>query len=215
MKRILIILLFLLTLNVNADTNVVTFNKCVDGDTAWFNYDGEKTKFRFLGIDTPESVHPNKKVQPFGKEASLYTCNLLENANNIVVEFDDGSSKQDKYDRYLAWVWVDGKLLQQELIEQGYAKVSYIYGDYKYTKSLCKIQKSAIDDKIGIWSLKKSEEGYCSTIFYSDASDNIVLLNNDVQQEDVFIQNVFKKYPYLFFIFAGLVLLFTKKKKLI
>ena len=48
----------------------VTLDKCVDGDTAWFNVDGKKTKVRFLYIDTPESTN---EIEPYGKEASEYT----------------------------------------------------------------------------------------------------------------------------------------------
>ena len=58
----------------------VTLEKCVDGDTARFVYKKSNIKARFLAIDTPESVHPTKKVEPFGKEASKYTCDMLSNA---------------------------------------------------------------------------------------------------------------------------------------
>ena len=35
----------------------VTLDQCVDGDTAWFDIDGKRTKVRFLYIDTPESTN--------------------------------------------------------------------------------------------------------------------------------------------------------------
>ena len=55
---------------MNENIKSVTLDSCVDGDTAKFNIDGQILKFRFIGIDTPESVHPKKKVEPFGKKAS-------------------------------------------------------------------------------------------------------------------------------------------------
>lgn len=154
MKKILtfIICLFVSTLVVDAKKITVKFDSCVDGDTAKFLYKNKIITTRFLAIDTPETKHPTKPVEAWGKEASDYTCNKIKNANKIVLEYDDNSDEVDKYNRHLAWVWVDNKLLQKELISKGYAKVAYLYGNYKYTKELQEIEKTAIDKKLGIWS---------------------------------------------------------------
>ena len=131
----------------------VTLSKCVDGDTAKFvTSDGEVKTTRFLAIDTPESVHPTKEVEAFGKEASDYTCKLLTNAKKIVLEFDKNSEKEDKYGRLLAFVYADGKMVQESLIEAGYAKVAYLYADYTYTDNLQKKEQEAKAKKVGIWS---------------------------------------------------------------
>lgn len=179
MKKVVLFFLcmFLICFSVNADKIDVTLNACVDGDTAWFNLNGEKTKFRFLGIDTPESVHPKKQVEMYGKDASEYTCNLLMNANKIQIEYDEESAKTDKYNRHLAWIWIDDILLEQSLISIGYAQVAYIYGDYKHVEDLCLEQENAISNKYGIWA-KDREVGYCSTIDYSDGK----LLNKNVHK---------------------------------
>jgi len=129
----------------------VTLAKCTDGDTASFNYNGEVIKARFLAIDTPESVHPTIGEEPYGKEASEYTCNALTNANQIMLEFDPNSDELDKYDRYLVWVYVDNKLLQKELVNNGLAKVAYLYNDYLYTSELEQAQATAQTNQIGIW----------------------------------------------------------------
>lgn len=157
---IIIGLLLLFPTIVNAESKEVTLAKCVDGDTARFNIDGKVKSTRFLAIDTPESVHPKKKPEKYGKEASNYTCNQLKKARKIVLEYDDNSTKTDKYDRALAWVFVDGKLLQQLLVREGYAKVTYLYGDYKYTDLLKKEEQKAKSNKLKIWSNKttKSDE---------------------------------------------------------
>lgn len=180
--------LFICICSVNADRVEVTLNACVDGDTAWFNLNGEKTKFRFLGIDTPESVHPKKSVELYGKDASEYTCNILTNANKIEIEYDEESDKTDKYDRHLAWIWVDNILLEQSLISIGYAQVAYIYGDYKYTSDLCLEQEKAISNKEGIWANER-DVGYCSTIDYSDGkllnkkAYKVIFKNKDQENE--------------------------------
>ena len=174
MKKIgLFIICFFVSLQVNAQTTTqkVEFNRCVDGDTAVFNVDGIETKYRFLAIDTPESVAPNKAVEEFGKDASEYTCNKLTNAKEIIIEYEN-SNKTDKYGRYLGWIWVDGSLLQKELISVGYAKVAYIYGKYRYTESLCLIQSLAKKEKYGLWG-NDTEEGYCSTINLEGIEDII------------------------------------------
>lgn len=175
MKKILVgIVTFLFGITLaNAETTKknVEFVRCVDGDTAVFTVDGTETKFRFLAIDTPETVHPTKTVEEFGKDASEYTCNKLTNATYIVVEYEE-SNKVDKYGRSLGWIWVDGSLLQKELVSVGYAEVAYIYGTYKYTESLCVVQQGAKESKYGIWS-ESREEGYCATLDLSKLKDTI------------------------------------------
>lgn len=155
MKKILVILLtsFICITNVFANTKeTVKFKKCVDGDTAVFLINQKETKVRFLAIDTPETVSPTKGVEAYGKNASEYTCTKITKAKKIVLEYDDGSTELDKYGRKLAWVYVDGSLLQKELVSVGYAKVKYIYGKYAYTQMLYEEQAKAKEQKLGIWS---------------------------------------------------------------
>lgn len=144
---IFISLLFIV--NVNAQKLEVTLDSCVDGDTAWFILNNERIKTRFLAIDTPEST--NKK-EPYGKEASDFTCNILSNASKIEIEYDPNSDKLDKYDRHLVWVFVDDNLLQDLIIKNGLGEVAYLYGDYQYTYILEASQLIAKTSKIGIWS---------------------------------------------------------------
>lgn len=142
--------------NVYANERVnVTLHKCVDGDTAWFSYKDEIIKARFLAINTPEST---TKKEPFGKEASTFTCDSLKNAKNIVLEYDSESDKKDKYDRDLVWVWVDNTLLQEKLLENGLAEIKYLYGDYKYTDKLEVVEAKAKEKRINIWQDLPKEE---------------------------------------------------------
>jgi len=155
MKKVVLILL-LLSLNiviVYANTKEkVTLVKCVDGDTAVFKIKNEDVRIRFLAIDTPETVHPTKEVEAYGKNASEYSCSKLTNAKKIELEYDDNSTKTDKYGRTLAWVWVDNSLLQQELIEIGYAQVKYIYGKYSYLDTLYEKEEIAKEKELGVWA---------------------------------------------------------------
>ena len=159
-----LITFFTLTINVNASTDKIEVNlkKCVDGDTAWFIVDGKSIKTRFLAIDTPEATN---KTEIYGKEASKYTCDLLTNANKIELEYDNNSNKKDKYDRHLVWVFVDDKLLQLDLIKNGYAEVAYLYGDYKYTYLLQNAEDHAKKNNLGIWNDNGNTNYEKETIF--------------------------------------------------
>ena len=157
MKKITTILIILLSVSLNIKVNAketVTLSKCVDGDTAWFYLDNKEIKVRFLAIDTPEST---KEKEIFGLEASNFTCNSLKNANKIEIEYDDNSEKLDKYNRHLVWVFVNDKLLQEMLIENGLAEVKYLYGNYKYTNILLEKEQIAKEKNLNIWRLDENK----------------------------------------------------------
>lgn len=161
----LFIILFLIVIIINnySFSDNVLFYKCVDGDTAWFLINGKKEKVRFLGINTPESVHSNGIIEDYGLDASNYTCDLLKNADTIYLEYDNNSDRYDKYDRLLAWVFVDNNNLSELLVKKGLAKVDYIYGDYKYVDNLCKYQKNAYSEQVGIWKNSNNySNNYCN-----------------------------------------------------
>lgn len=161
MKKILLLLtLFLISINVCAKEKV-TFSACVDGDTIKVIYNNKEETIRLLSIDTPETVHPTKPEEKYGKEASDYTCKSIKNAKELEIEFDNNSDKKDKYNRYLAWIFVDNKLLQTSLLEKGYASIAYVYGDYKYANELNKAENIAKKNKLGIYS-----DYYDYTYFY-------------------------------------------------
>ncbi len=122
-----------------------------DGDTAWFEMGGREYKVRFLGIDTPEMEDADRALEALAKEAESYVGQKLGQADSIVLEGDPGSDIYDNYDRLLAWVWVDGVLLNEKLVEEGLATVRYIYGDYKYTGRLYAAQDRAKDAGTGVW----------------------------------------------------------------
>lgn len=150
MKKIIFCIILLFSFNdyVKAEKLKVTLDKCVDGDTAWFNLENDTIKTRFLAIDTPESTN---KIEPYGKQASEFTCNSLKNANKIEIEYDPNSDRKDKYNRHLVWVFVDDELLQDKIIKNGLAEVKYIYGDYLYTNILENSLNEAKLNKVGMW----------------------------------------------------------------
>ena len=164
MKKILFfIFIFFIGFNIciAQERITVNFDSCVDGDTAKVILNDNSIKIRFLAVDTPETKHPTKGEEPYGKKASDFTCEKLKSANKIEIEYDDNSDKTDKYDRHLVWVWVNDYLLQDELIKEGLAEVAYLYGDYKYTGILKDHEEISRASKIGVWSdYKEPDKNY-------------------------------------------------------
>lgn len=197
MKKVVMIFLFfcLFITNVYAERVSVKFEACVDGDTIKVMLDNKKTTVRFLAIDTPETKHPTKGEQPFGKEASNYTCDKVKNAKKLEIEYDEGSTKTDKYNRTLGWVFTDDTLLQKDLVSLGYAKVAYLYGNYKYTEDLKKEESIAKSKKLGVWSLEeetttKKIEKTTKKVTESETEDSII--NELLKDIRKIFKNLFK-----------------------
>lgn len=143
-----------------AETDEVELVEPIDGDTAKFRVDGKVETVRFLLIDTPETHHPRLGEQPLGKEASEFTKNTLEQARRITLEYD--AEKEDKYGRVLAYVYADGKSVQEELLKRGLARVGYIYESRRHLEDFRKAEDIAQEKKIGIWQCPGyvTDEGY-------------------------------------------------------
>ncbi len=191
MKKILILILFLLTINVYAKEPVI-LKKCVDGDTMQLIINNQKRRVRLLSVDTPESVDEVEVKEPFGKEASEFTCNLLKNAKEITIEYDSKSDHEDKYGRVLAYVYVDDKMIQEELLAKGLAKVAYVYNDYDYLERFREIEAQAKEDKLGIWS---DEEYVYEEHEEDDLEEDI---DNIFEQIYEFFVKIFRKIGELF-----------------
>ncbi|PCF41572.1 alpha/beta hydrolase [Staphylococcus delphini] len=158
------------------------FIKHIDGDTSKFNIDGKEKTVRYLLIDTPETKHPRLGVQPFGREASERTRSLLSSAQKIEIEYDVGP-KTDKYGRDLAYVFVDGKMVNEILVREGLAKVAYVYPpNTKYLERLQAAQTLAQEEKLGIWSLEQDATPADETNTAYTPSNNTTDQNSASQQ---------------------------------
>ena len=105
--------------------------RVVDGDTLLVNFEDREVYVRLIGIDAPESVNPDEtKNTPEGIEASKWLKDYLKDINEIQLEFD--IERTDKYDRILAYVYVDEKMLNKTILENGYAKKMTIEPNTKY-----------------------------------------------------------------------------------
>ncbi len=113
---------------INDGIGEVKLVSSTDGDTARFKdlITGEIFRLRFLGIDTPETYAGE---DPWGKAATMYTKNRLINAETIVLEAE--GARTENYGRYLGFVWVDGVLLNLEIVEQAYSNSTLSNSKYK------------------------------------------------------------------------------------
>ena len=136
--------LFFCSTSLLAD-NFYTCTRVVDGDTIVVEGIG---KIRLIGVDTPETVHPRKPVEYYGKEASNFTKKMVE-GKKVRLEYD--WQKKDKYRRTLAYVYLkDGTFLNAEIVKQGYG-YAYTKYPFKYLEQFRKYGKEARENKRGLW----------------------------------------------------------------
>jgi micrococcal nuclease len=85
---------------------------------------------------------------------------MTENADRITLGYD--VEKEDKYGRVLAYVYADGKSVQEELLKRGLARVGYIYESRRLLEDFRKAEDTVQEKKIGIWQCPgyATNEGY-------------------------------------------------------
>ena len=143
-------------------------DRVVDGDTAIVSFmpeDGSKylkERVRFLGVDTPETVHPNKPVQYYGKEASDFTKAQL---TDKIVWLQTDVNPKDRYDRMLAYVWlteptekdlddeaaIRANMYNARLLLDGYAQLMTIQPNSRYANLFVHFQREAREANKGLW----------------------------------------------------------------
>ena len=158
----------------SANKTQVKLISVVDGDTAKFTLNKDTVTVRFLGINTKETVHPEIGEEAYGKDASNFTKEKLENATKIEMEFDSSADEKDKYGRYLAWIWIDDVLLQNLLVEKGLAETYMLQNNYKYAGLLQESEETAKNNKLGIWSNENNEDNdSVNTVNKTTITENI------------------------------------------
>jgi micrococcal nuclease len=120
-------------------------SRVIDDDTLKLST-GEEV--RLIGMNTPNTKHPRKPVEPFGKETAAFTKQLVQ-GKEVRLEFD--VQHKDKYYRILAYVYVGEMMLNAELVRQGYAQVATFPPNVKYQELFLKLQREAREVKRGFW----------------------------------------------------------------
>jgi micrococcal nuclease len=125
--------------------------RVVDGDTIVVS---PNEKVRLIGVDTPETIHPKKAVACFGKEAKQFTHDAT-NGKTVRLIMDAVNAKRrhkDRYGRTLAYAYLaDGKMLNAELIRQGYGR-AYTRFSFQHLVEFKQLERQARTQSVGLWS---------------------------------------------------------------
>ena len=136
------ILFFLLSA---AHAEIYKVKRVIDGDTLLL-INGERV--RLIGVNTPETKHPQKPVEYFGREAYLFTKQMVDGKE---ARFEFERQKRDRYGRLLAYVYLlDGAFLNAEIIKQGYG-FAYTRFPFKYMEEFRRYEREARESRKGMW----------------------------------------------------------------
>jgi micrococcal nuclease len=154
-----------------------TVTNVVDGDTIDVMINNKEERVRLLLIDTPETKHPSKPIQPFGPEAFEFTERILLGKK---VGLEKDVSERDRFGRILAYVWLDDHMHNETLIEKGLARVATFPPDIKYVERFKEKQHEAQNKGVGIWSLENysQEKGFQSDL-KTEQQDKNGTIDND------------------------------------
>lgn len=124
--------------------------RVVDGDTIVVAMAGEEKKVRLIGIDTPESVHPDEARNiPYGKISSEFTREALE-GKLVYLEYD--VEPTDQYGRILAYVWLDDVMFNKTLLMEGHAVLATYPPNVRYVDDFTTLQTQAREAGKGVWA---------------------------------------------------------------
>ena len=129
-----------------------TVDRVIDGDTIVVTSHGERERIRMIGVNTPESVHPTKPVECFGKEASAHTASLLPKGTPVHLARD--VELRDRYGRLLAYVYrsSDGLFINVHLVREGFGASNKFPPNTALSAQFSQAQSTAKESSVGMWS---------------------------------------------------------------
>ncbi len=144
--------------------DTITITKIVDGDTFGVLFKGKKEKVRLIGVDTPESRKNKKaikdsernakdlnKIIGLGKQAKEFVKSIVKVGDELKIEFD--VRERDQYGRLLAYLYMkNGKMLNNYLIEEGFASPLTYPPNVKYEELFRSSYKTARENNKGLWA---------------------------------------------------------------
>ena len=120
----------------------------VDGDTLDVTWAGRRERVRLLGVDTPETVHPDRPLECFGPEATAFTRRRLL-GRRVTLSFD--RVRRDAYGRLLAYVDLDGRPFNDELLDRGFARLLVIPPNGAHARAMLDLELAARAAGRGLW----------------------------------------------------------------
>lgn len=130
--------------------------KVTDGDTIHVRLANQReATVRYIGMDTPEST---REKECYGKEATVVNQSLVmpyavELSNTIYLEKDVSETEPHGEKRLLRYVYLpDGRMVNEVLVQMGYAEAKAYPPDVKFQQRLDAAQKIAMQQGKGMWS---------------------------------------------------------------
>ena len=134
-----------------AQTGTAQVDRVIDGDTIRVRLDGARSTVRLTGVDTPETTHPTRGVEPDGPEAAEYTTARLTGATVRLVR-DPAGDDHDGYGRILRYVILaGGEDFNATLIRAGYATAIRRF-PYSRQAEFLQLEAQARTARRGLWS---------------------------------------------------------------
>jgi micrococcal nuclease len=138
-------LLFALLLAGCSQRDLRTVVRIIDGDTILL--DGEE-RVRLIGIDTPETAHPNRPVECYGREASAFLRKIAQ-GRGVRLDFDQ--QRKDRYGRTLAYVYLkNGTFVNAAMLREGYAH-AYTRFPFRHMEEFRRLEHRAREEGRGLW----------------------------------------------------------------
>ena len=127
--------------------------RVVDGDTIIVLLDGREERLRYIGIDAPESVAPDRPVECFGPEATKENERLV-GGRTVYLEAD--SEERDRFGRLLRYVYVEEPgdrltMVNEQLVIGGFAEAGSYPPNERYSDSLFAAEREASARDTGLW----------------------------------------------------------------
>ena len=125
--------------------------KVVDGDTIHVQVAGTREKVRYIGVDTPETKHPARGVECYGRQALQFNARLVGGERVRLVR---DVEERDRYGRLLAYVYRvrDGLFVNAELARLGYAQPLSIPPDVRHAERFADLARRAREEGRGLWA---------------------------------------------------------------
>ena len=123
----------------------------IDGDTIRVRISGSVEKVRLIGVDTPETKHPDKGVECYGPEASAKTAELI--GPGTIVRLERDLATRDRYGRLLAYVYrvSDSLFINETLIVEGYARALPFDDTPLFHDRFARAEDRARSTSVGLW----------------------------------------------------------------
>lgn len=199
MKKVIVIIAIIFAFNKSVNAlelkKEVELVNCTSLLNIWIKDNNEIKRIHLLAFESPSGVLDN--------EINNYVCTTLKSAKKLEIAHD--RQRNDKYNRELVYLYVDGRILEEDLIRKGYGQVDNVTTYLELAYPLCTVQKQAIKDGIGIWKYPNIKENYCNSG---------ITLNNEEENFEKEENNHDTNYvKYIALIESGILLLFILMKR--